>query len=381
MALEEIALEAIEEEEEHSNKITLEELVRKSNAHMQEVAKLAKDLSSKSHVMLVQLIGKQGSGKTNVIQWFKKDVFPDYSFTYLKKPSPYEANRILHNIGVEGQTDYCIAIDDISFIWQNDAQIDHDFEILLNTITDLRHVIAPNAKVSDDDLRIVVALGHHYFSSIGPYLRQADMHFLFSLQSKEQKKQMEAVFPKHKLNRFYRSYGKFMYSAAARLDLKLVAPVLVKAFHKESVLWFHRCECELRPANKQTTLEDRFKSAKEAKQEEANIAILGLLQTIGATQARPIEELWEIDLEGAKERVIAFLLECKAKQPELLAWLRRYIDDFRIDTRNKKILAILGLRDTGHGTDLIADLDNSTGMQGVPEIPNYQGVRTSSEQT
>jgi len=184
-----------------------------------------KKISSKRPVTIINIFGLMGEGKTNIARLIAKHFDKEYDVYYEQAPDPIEAISLIHSIK---SPKLLLILDDLSFMYHGHSDKVRRFE---NVIARIRHITESG--------RVILVMIYHYFRSVMPFMRMAQIHVLTSVTWNEMS-MLKEIFRYRYLKEFYKLYDAIVWGTKVKnlgVDLEKNKPALVKALTRHAIVW------------------------------------------------------------------------------------------------------------------------------------------------
>jgi hypothetical protein len=144
------------------------------------VAKEIINMSSNQDFISINLIGKQGTGKTELMKTLSHLIHEGakvpYQINYFGKKEILDLENVVVNLS---PTNQIILLDDIAFLKGVSGVTSRDIDRVQEVLSRIRHL------PSGEDVKMIVMKSFQYTKSLSPFLRQNDAMILSSVDNSE----------------------------------------------------------------------------------------------------------------------------------------------------------------------------------------------------
>jgi len=183
-------------------------------------------LISRKPLVMINIFGFMGEGKTNTAKYVAREFEDEFDIYYAQAPTPEEATSYIYSIS---GTRLLIILDDLSFIYHGHSEKLRIFE---NTLSRVRHITGAE--------KVILILIYHYFKSVVPFMRMAQIHILTSV-SRNEFNTLKELFWYRYLKEFFKLYDAFIWEPEKfkkkGIDPDTTKPALMRALTRHSIVW------------------------------------------------------------------------------------------------------------------------------------------------
>jgi hypothetical protein len=151
-----------------------------ASSSIRSVAKELINMSANQDFISVNLIGKQGTGKTELMKTLSHLIHDGakvpYQINYFGKKEILDLENVVVNLS---PTNQIILLDDIAFLKGVSGVTARDIDRVQEVLSRIRHL------PSGEDVKIIVMKSFQYTKSLSPFLRQNDATFISSVDDSE----------------------------------------------------------------------------------------------------------------------------------------------------------------------------------------------------